>query len=70
MFTWTTTQYHTFICRDPLEYYQTFAIVEGHTYSVLVETITDVEGDTAGTSMQVMVPIQPPGTLYIKIPML
>ena len=52
-------------CREPLTYYQTFAIVEGHTYQISVETITDVAGDTASVTIRPVVPLQPPGKLIL-----
>ena len=52
--------------RQPLTYYQTAAISEGRSYQVTVETITDVDGDTASNTTRVEVPLQPPGTCRIE----
>lgn len=53
--------FYRIICREPLAYYQTTAIAEGCTYQLSVETITDVDGDTANVTIRKDVPLQPPG---------
>ena len=53
--------FYCIICREPLAYYQTTAIAEGRTYQLSVETITDVDGDTANVTIRKDVPLQPPG---------
>ena len=52
--------------RQPLTHYLTAAISEGRSYQVTVETVTDVDGDTATTTTRVEVPLQPPGTCRIE----
>ena len=58
------TTFYRNIYREPLAYYQTTAIAEGHTYQVSVETITDVDGDTASVTIRKDVPLQPPGETF------
>ena len=47
---------------ESLVYYQTVPIVDSSTYQITVETITDVPGDTASSTLRLTVPAQPPGT--------